>query len=560
MSNRPDVLQRGDAVGRAGHLEVHVAQMIFIAQDVGQHRETVVFLDEAHGDTGHVSLHRHAGVHHREAAAAHRGHRRRAVRFGDLRHHADGVREFFLRRQYGDERALGEAAVADFAALGRAHAAHFTGGERRHVVVEQEAVFVLAGQRVDALRIALGAERGHHQALRLAASEQRRAVGARQHRIADLDGAHGARVAAVDARLAREDLAANDPGFDREQQVVDLAGVEGLAAFLQRAHHAGVGFAQGLRAGLLAADLVDRAQLLFGQALDLGDEGFVFGRRLPVPHRLAGVAHEFMDRIDRNAGLLVAVHHAAQHDLFAELQRFGFDHQHGGFGAGHDEVHLRILAGRLARVQHVLAIDVAHARSTDRAAERNAGNRQRGAHADHGGDVGVDFGVERQRVDDHVHFVQEAFGEQRADRPVDQAAGQRLVLAGLGFALEEAAGDLARGIGLLDVVDGQREEVLAGLGRLGGDHGRKDHGAVDVDHHGATGLAGDLARFHDDGLVAPLEGLGDFVEEAHVCSYFDGGRPAEAAGSAGEEASQNTMPFQRSSRENFSGMTQLRSV
>jgi hypothetical protein len=166
-------------------------------------------------------------------------------------------------------------------------------------------------------------------------------------------------------------------------------------------------------------------------------------------------------------------------------------------------------------------LDVAHACSADRAAERNAGDRQRGAHADHGGDVGIDFRVERQRVDDHMHFVQEAFGEQRADRAVDQAAGQRFMFAGLGFALEEAAGNLARGIGLLDVVDRQREEILARLGRLGGDHGRQDHGAVDVDHHSAAGLTGDFARFHDDGLVAPLEGLGDFVEEAHVCSCFD---------------------------------------
>ena len=317
-----------------------------------------------------------------------------------------------------------------------------------------------------------------------------------------------------------EDLAAHDLRFDREQQVVDLAGVEGLAAFLQRGHHAGVGFAQGLRAGLLAADLVDGAQLFFGQALDLGDEGFVFGRRLPVPHRLAGVAHEFVDRVDRDVGLLMAEHHAAEHDFFAQLQGFGLDHQHGGFGAGDDQVHLRILAGGLARVQHVLAVDVAHAGGADRAAERDAGDRQRGADADHGGDVGVDFGVERQRVDDHVHFVQEAFGEQRADRAVDQAAGQRFVFAGLGFALEEAAGDLAGGVGLLDVVDGQREEVLAGLGRLGGDDGGQHHGALDVDDDGAAGLAGDLAGFQDDGLVAPLEGLGDFVEEAHVLLLF----------------------------------------
>ena len=32
-------LQRGDAVLRAGHLEIHVAEMILVAEDVGEHLE-----------------------------------------------------------------------------------------------------------------------------------------------------------------------------------------------------------------------------------------------------------------------------------------------------------------------------------------------------------------------------------------------------------------------------------------------------------------------------------------------------------------------------------------
>ena len=199
----------------------------------------------------------------------------------------------------------------------------------------------------------------------------------------------------------------------------------------------------------------------------------------------------------------MAEHHGAEHDLFGQLLGFGFDHQHGGFGAGDDQVQVGHLAGGLAGVQHVFAVDVAHAGGADRAGERDAGNGQRGAGADHGGDVGVDFGVQRQRVDDHVHFVEEAFGEQRADRAVDQAAGQGFVFAGLGFALEEAAGNLAGGVGLLDVVDGQREEVLARLGGLGRDHGGQHHGAFDVDDDGAAGLAGDLTGFQDDGVLSP---------------------------------------------------------
>ena len=50
----------------------------------------------------------------------------------------------------------------------------------------------------------------------------------------------------------------------------------------------------------------------------------------------------------------------------------------------------------LGRVEHVLAVDVAHARGADRAVERDAGERQRRRGADHRRDVGVDLRVERQ--------------------------------------------------------------------------------------------------------------------------------------------------------------------
>ena len=131
-----------------------------------------------------------------------------------------------------------------------------------------------------------------------------------------------------------------------------------------------------------------------------------------------------------------------------------------------------------------------------------------------------------------MHFVVEAFGEQRADRTVDQAAGQGFQFAGLGFTLEEAAGDLAGGVGFLDVVDGQGEEVLAGLGALGSGHGGEHDGVVDVDEHGAGGLAGDFTGFEGDGVLAPLEGLGDFVENGHGLS-------------PGWSFLQHTMPFQQ---------------
>ena len=73
-------LQRGDALLGAGHLEVHVAEMILVAENVGEHRIALAFEDQAHGDAGGRPLQRHAGVHQRERRAADRRHRGRAVR------------------------------------------------------------------------------------------------------------------------------------------------------------------------------------------------------------------------------------------------------------------------------------------------------------------------------------------------------------------------------------------------------------------------------------------------------------------------------------------------
>ena len=159
----------------------------------------------------------------------------------------------------------------------------------------------------------------------------------------------------------------------------------------------------------------------------------------------------------------VAEHHRAEHHVLGQLLRLRLDHQHRVLGAGDDQVELRLLELRRGRVEHVLAVDVADARGADRAVERNAGERQRRRDADHRRDVGIDFRIDRHDRRDDLDFVVEAVREQRPDRAVDQARGQHLLLRGPALALEEAAGNLAGGVGLLDVVDGEREEVLAGL-------------------------------------------------------------------------------------------------
>src|SRR3546814_14515669 len=73
-----------------------------------------------------------------------------------------------------------------------------------------------------------------------------------------------------------------------------------------------------------------------------------------------------------------------------------------------------------------------------------------------------------QHLSDGVDLVIETFGEQRADRTVDQAADQRFLFRRAAFALEEAAGDAAGRRIFFLVMDGQGKEVLAFLDLLGG--------------------------------------------------------------------------------------------
>src|SRR5262249_40918810 len=72
-------LDAGDAQAGAGDLEVHVAEVVLVAHDVGQQREAVAVLDQADGDARDRVDDGHAGVHQRQRAAAGAGHAGAAV-------------------------------------------------------------------------------------------------------------------------------------------------------------------------------------------------------------------------------------------------------------------------------------------------------------------------------------------------------------------------------------------------------------------------------------------------------------------------------------------------
>jgi hypothetical protein len=153
-------LDAGDALARAGDLEVHVAEVVLFALDVGE--ELILLLavhDEADGDAGDGAGDRHAGIHQRERPAADGCHGAGAVGLENLADEADGVGEVFRAGQHGFQAALGEGTVADLAAAGAHDAAGLADGERREVVVQHELLAVLGEEVIDDLLVARGAER-----------------------------------------------------------------------------------------------------------------------------------------------------------------------------------------------------------------------------------------------------------------------------------------------------------------------------------------------------------------------------------------------------------------
>ncbi len=131
--------------------------------------------------------------------------------------------------------------------------------------------------------------------------------------------------------------------------------------------------------------------------------------------------------------------------------------------------------------------------AADRSHERHAGKGERGRGGDHRENVGIGLEVIGEDRGDDLRVAAEIIREQRADRPVDQAGGERFAVGRAPFALEIAARNSARGERLFLVVDGEGKEILAGLRLLGGDHRRQHRGFAPGGEHRAVRLTGDAS-------------------------------------------------------------------
>ena len=496
-------LQSGDELGSTGNLEVHIAEGVFGAENIGQGLEDVLAVNiaghEAHGDARNRGLQRHACGEQRQCGRAHGTHGGGTVGtngFGDL---TDGVRELFAVRQHRHESLLRQRTVADFAALRGADAAGFTGGVRRHLIVVHVTLGLRTGQCVDLLFHLEHVQGGDAQNLGFATLEQCGAVHARHDVHFGGQGADVTQATAVDAVVLGQDAAAHDLALQLLERVADflvllgvfhvgeLAGEGGLDAFLdlvdavlaRQLFGDGQGFVE-----VGVGDLVDAVVQILGVLREeLEFLGFLRGDLLELG---LGLADHLDERLGgfKTAGddFLVRLGLAFVVDeVPCVLAGTGFDHGDGDVAvldnaAGDHDFEHGAFALAPAREGDPLAVDQGQTHAGDRAFERQAGD-----HGGGGGGVQCDDVVCVIRVDgehgfDDLHFVAKGVREQRTQRTVDDAAGQDGFGARTAFAAEERARDLAGCVHLLFHVHGQREEVVvllrAGTGGGGGQNHR----------------------------------------------------------------------------------------
>ncbi len=131
----------------------------------------------------------------------------------------------------------------------------------------------------------------------------------------------------------------------------------------------------------------------------------------------------------------------------------------------------------------------------ERAIPRDVADHQRRRRADDAQDVGIVFAIRAEQNGLDLDFVVPAFGEQRTNRTIRQAAREDFLFRRTAFAFEVTAGEFAGGCRVLAVIDREREKVLAGLGLGSRDGGDDDDGFSELDCDGAVSLLGEFAGF-----------------------------------------------------------------
>ena len=306
--------------------------------------------------------------------------------------------------------------------------------------------------------------------------------------------------AAVDAFAVEDEVADGALLEGRERGGEHRRGIRRLLALGQElCLHAGLECLDGVGALDLAGRQFGLGELVGEARLEDLDERVDLGGRVRLLGRQAAHLAKLLDHVDDDDDLLVGEHDRLEHLVLGHLAGEALDHRDRLARAGDDEVEVALLHLGGGRHDDQFVLDAADAHRAGDLEERDVRDVERSARADHAQDVGVVLAVGRHGRGHDLDFVDVVGGEERPDGPVDEAGGEDLLGRGPTLALEEAAGELARSVDLLAIIDGEREEILA-LADPALDGGGQGEGVAVAHGDGTVGLLGEFTGFEDEGL------------------------------------------------------------
>ncbi len=244
-------------------------------------------------------------------------------------------------------------------------------------------------------------------------------------------------------------------------------------------------------------------------------QGAVERRRGEGFLRLADGGAELLDQIEDRLRFLVGEHEAIDEIVLGRLGGAAFDHDDGVARTRDDQIDVALLELIDGRIDDELTVHATDADADDRAVPRDVGDVERGARAGEGEDLGFVLLVAREDGRDDLRVLLETIREERAKGAIHDATGEDLFLALAGFALEEAARDLAGCVRLFDELAGEREEVETGALVLR-DGGDEDHRLAVRDEDGTMRLLGESAGLERKGSAADHDGFTN--EHEDICS------------------------------------------
>ena len=173
-------LSSGDTILRTRHLEVHITEVILIAQDIGEHRVLHITLvgDQTHRDTGNRLLDLHTRIHQRQRTSADSSHGRRTVRLHDIGNDTHAI--WIISRDHTFQGTPSEVTVTDFTTAHTTLRLRLARRERREVIVQQETLLAMNEHLIDQLLVLLRTQGTSRQGLRLTTGEDSRSVRARE--------------------------------------------------------------------------------------------------------------------------------------------------------------------------------------------------------------------------------------------------------------------------------------------------------------------------------------------------------------------------------------------